>query len=121
MTDADMTSALSEVYGTATAPRPRTTPTFVSLISVDSGTPVSQWGNDEDSVVLLRSSLGAAFQVVVTSTRLVALAKVADAEAVRLEQREAPLREIARQKQDTEDARTAQEKARAVNKATFRP
>jgi hypothetical protein len=86
-----------------------------------SGTPVSQWGTAEYSVVLVRPSFGAGFQVVVTSTQLDELAKAADAEAVRLDQREAPLREIARQKQDAEDARAAREKARAANKATFRP
>jgi hypothetical protein len=121
MTDADMIGALSEVYGPATTPRPRTPPTFVSRIDVTSGTPVSQWGNAEYSVVLLRPSFGAAFQVVVTSTQLDELARAADAEAVRLDQREAPLREVARQKQDAEDARLSKEKARAANKATFRP
>jgi hypothetical protein len=121
MTDADMIGALTEVYGPATTPKPRTSPTFLSRIDVTAGTPVSQWGNAEYSVVLLRPSFGAAFQVVVTSTQLDELARAADAEAVRLDQREAPLREIARQKQDAEDAHAAQEKARAVNKATFRP
>ncbi len=82
---------------------------------------MSQWGNAEYSVVLLRPSFGAGFQVVVTSTPLDALARKADVEAVRLDQRDAPLREIARQKQDAEDARASQEKARTANKATFRP
>lgn len=121
MTDADMIGALTEVYGPATTPKPRTAPTFMSRIDVTSGTPVSQWGNAEYSVVLLRPSFGAAFQVVVTSTQLDELARAADAEAVRLDQREAPLREIARQKRDAEDARAAQEKARVTNKSTFRP
>jgi hypothetical protein len=121
LTDADMIGALTEVYGPATTPKPRTTPTFLSRIDVASGTPVSQWGNAEYSVVLLRPSFGAGFQVVVTSTQLDELARAADAEAVRLDLREAPLREIARQKQDAEDARAAQDKARTANKATFRP
>jgi len=121
LTDADMIGALTELYGTATTPKPRTAPTLMSRIDVTSGTPVSQWGNAEYSVVLVRPSFGAAFQVVVTSTELDELARAADAEAVRIDQREAPLREIARQKQDAEDARASQEKARAANKATFRP
>jgi hypothetical protein len=121
LTDADMIAALTDVYGPAAAPKSRTPSTFVSLIDITSGTPVSQWGNADYSVVLLRPSFGAGFQVVVTSTHLDALARTADAEAVRLDQRDAPLREIARQKQDAEDARASQEKARTANKATFRP
>jgi hypothetical protein len=93
----------------------------VSLIDITSGIAVSQWGNAEYSVVLLRPSFGAGFQVVVTSIPLDALARKADAEAVRLDQRDAPLREIARQKQDADNARASQEKARTANKATFRP
>jgi hypothetical protein len=121
LTDADMIGALTEVYGPASTPKSRTPSTFVSLIDITSGTPVSQWGNAEYSVVLLRPSFGAGFQVVVTSIPLDALARKADAEAVRLDQRDAPLREIARQKQDADDARASQEKARTANKATFRP
>jgi hypothetical protein len=121
LTDADMIGALTEVYGPATTPKPRTASTFMSRLDVTSGTPVSQWGDAEYSVVLVRPSFGAAFQVIVTSTKLDELARAADAEAVRLDQREAPLREIARLKQDADDARVSQEKARAANKATFRP
>jgi hypothetical protein len=121
LTDADMIAALTDVYGPATPPKPKAPPAFLSLIDITSGTPVSQWGTAEYSVVLLRPSFGAGFQVVVTSIPLDALARKADAEAVRLDQREAPLREIARQKQDADDVRASQEKARATNKATFRP
>jgi hypothetical protein len=121
MTEADMIAALSEVYGPATTPKPKTAPTFMSRIDVTSGTPVSQWGNAEYSVVLIRPSFGTGYQVVVTSTQLDELARAADAEAVRLDQREAPRREIERKRQDADDARAAQEKARAANKPTFRP
>jgi hypothetical protein len=38
-----------------------------------------------------------------------------------LDDREAPQREIARQKKETEDARASQEKSRVANKAAFRP
>jgi hypothetical protein len=121
LTDADMIGALSELYGTASTPRPRTASAVLSKIDVMSGIPVSQWGTAEYTVVLVRPTFGAGFQVVVTSTQLDELARAADAEAVRLDQSEAPLREIARRKQDTEDAHAAQEKARIANKATFRP
>jgi hypothetical protein len=123
MTDADMIAALTEVYGpvAAPAPKPKTTPIFLSSIELVSGTPISQWGDSEYSVVLLRPSFGPGFQLIVTSTPLNALAKSADVEAARLDEREAPSREIARQKQEAEAARASQEKARTANKATFRP
>jgi hypothetical protein len=123
LTGADMISALTEVYGPVTTPTPtpKTAPTFASSIDVTWGTPVSQWGNADYSVVLLRSSFGTGYQVVVTSTELAALARSAAVEAARLDEREAPLREIARQKQEAEATRASQEKARAANKATFRP
>jgi hypothetical protein len=38
-----------------------------------------------------------------------------------LDDREAPQREAARQKQDADDRRAAEEKARSTNKAIFRP
>lgn len=56
-----------------------------------------------------------------TSNELDALARSAAALAVRLDQRQEPQRAIAQQKKDEDDARTAQEKARVTNKATFRP
>lgn len=43
------------------------------------------------------------------------------AEAVRLDEQEAPRREIERQKKQAEESRAALEKVRLVNKATFRP
>jgi hypothetical protein len=123
MTDADMISALTDVYGPVTTPmpKPKTAQTFASSLDVTSGVLVSQWGNAEYSVVLLRSSFGIGYQVVVTSTPLEALARSADAEAARLDVLEAPVRELARKKQEADAALASQEKARAANKATFRP
>jgi len=57
----------------------------------------------------------------VTSPRLDALARSAETEAARLDERDAPKRELARQKKDADDKRAAQEKARFANKALFRP
>ena len=59
--------------------------------------------------------------MIVTSLHLDALARRAEAEAVRLDERDAPKREIARQKKEVDDTRAAQEKARLANKAGFRP
>jgi hypothetical protein len=59
--------------------------------------------------------------MIVTMPRLDALARAAETQSLRLDAREAPQREIARQKKEVDDARTSQEKARVTNKATFRP
>ena len=61
------------------------------------------------------------FRLVVALTRLETLARTATAAAVRLDTDEAPQREIDRQKRAAADAAAAQEKAKAENKAQFRP
>ena len=59
--------------------------------------------------------------MIVASPRLEALARTADAQAIRLDEQEAPRLEIARLKKQTEDARASEEKSRTANKAAFRP
>jgi hypothetical protein len=122
LTDADMIDALSIEYG------PRLKPAGVgasraepSRVEKESGTPVARWGDADYSVVLYRSSYRSGLRIIVTSPRLDALARTADALAVQLDEREAPQRELARQKKETEDARASDEKARLANKAVFRP
>jgi len=119
MTTADMIAALSEMYGSPASPQTRGT--SASAIGVQSGAPVSRWGNDEYSVALLRTSFGDGFRVVVTSTALEALARTADAQAALLDEREAPQRAAAKQQKDAEEARALEEKTRTANKAAFRP
>jgi hypothetical protein len=121
MTDGDMIDALSVAYG---SPLPssgaKKAAAVASQIDIESGTPIARWGDADYSVVLYRSSY-ATFRVIVASPRLEALARTADAQAVRLDEREAPQRELARQKKEVEDIRASQEKARLANKAAFRP
>jgi hypothetical protein len=121
MTDADMIEAISTAYGPALRPAAKKARTVVSQLEEESGTPVARWGDAEYSVVLYRSSYASEFRIIVTSPRLDALARSADAQAIRLDEREAPQREIARQKKEVEDTRLSQEKARIANKAAFRP
>ena len=59
--------------------------------------------------------------MLVFSKRLDPLAQAAIVEAIRLDEREAPQREIALQKQQDEEKRAGQAKARLVNKPAFRP
>lgn len=55
------------------------------------------------------------------SPKLEALARTASAQAIRLDDREAPQRELARQKKEVAESRASEEKTRLVNKAAFRP
>jgi len=120
LTDADMIAAISMAYGPPLRPAKRTQ-TIVTQIDDESGPPVARWGDADYAVVLYRSSYPSGFRMIVTSPRLEALSRNAAAQAIRLDQREAPQRELARQKKEVEDARIADEKARATNKAAFRP
>ena len=67
------------------------------------------------------SSYREVFRLIVTDPALDDLARKATTQAVRLDEREAPNREIARQKKERDDGRAAAEKARVANKAVFRP
>ena len=121
MTDSDMIEAISETYGSALLPGLKRTPTVAPQIETESGTPIARWGGADYSVVLYRSSYASEFRIIVTSPQLEALARTADAQAIRLNEREAPQREIARRKKEMDDTRESQEKSRLANKATFRP
>jgi hypothetical protein len=61
------------------------------------------------------------FGLVLLSKRLDALTTVAHAEAILLDEREAPAREMARQQQRSDDDRLKEEAVRRVNKAAFKP
>lgn len=121
MTDADMIDALSTEYGPRLKPAVGGSSSVTSQVEQESGTPVARWGAADYSVVLYRSSYRSGLRIIVTSPRLETLARTAAAQATRLDESEAPRREIARQKKEAEDARLSEEKARTANKATFRP
>jgi len=90
-------------------------------VSSEDGTRLAGWGSDDYAATLYRASYATGFRMVITSIRLNALARTAEAEAVRLDAREAPQRERERQQKEAEDARTSEEKARLANKAAFKP
>jgi len=121
MTDGDLIEALSQAYGPPLKSGVKRTFPSASAADAEAGVAVARWEGADYAVVLYRSSYATAFKVIVTLPKLDAMARTADAESVRLDARDAPRREIARQKKEVEDARATQEKARAVNKATFRP
>jgi hypothetical protein len=120
MTDSDLIDAISTEYGPRLKAGARS-PAVVSRVEEESGTPVARWGDAGFAVALYRSPYESGVRIIVTSPRLEALARTANTRATLLDDREAPAREAARQKKETDAARDSQEKARVANKAAFRP
>ena len=120
MTDADLVEAMTVMYGAPLKRGVRTVPAVGSEIEQESGTLVARWGAADYAVALYRSSYASGFRIIVASPRLQALARTAIAQSNRLDARDAPGLEIARQKKEAEDLRVAQAKARLANKAAFK-
>jgi hypothetical protein len=120
LTTEDVVEALSAKYGTATKPAAEV---IVSSSQVynDSEVVIARWEDSQYSFNLFRSSYEPTFGMVAFSKRLDALARAAIAEAIRLDEQEAPQREIERQKEQDAKDRTGKEKARLANKPNFRP
>lgn len=120
MTDADMIDAVSQIYGAPASPKVPPA-TIAAHDEVTASRTVARWTDGTYSATLSRWAYGAAFRLTVESIPLAALARTADAQALILDARDAPLLEAARVKQEEQNRRDAQEKARATNKATFQP
>jgi hypothetical protein len=120
MTTEDVVEAFSTKYGDAT--RPAAEISFSSShVYNDSEVVLARWEDSRYSFNLFRSSYQPTFGMVAFSKRLDALARAAIVEAIRLDEQEAPQREIERQKKAEEESRAAQQKARLANKPNFRP
>jgi len=116
LTVEDMIESISANYGPATRPAAE-----ISFGYADHANILARWEDSQYSVNLVRSSYGLSFAMVVFSKRLDAVAQAAITDAIRIEKEEAPQREIERQKKQDEETRVAHDKARLVNKPTFRP
>ena len=120
LTTEDVVEAMSAIYGTAT--RPAAEITFSSSqVYNDSEVVIARWEDSQYSFNLFRSSYQPTFGIVGFSKRLDALARAAIAEAIRLDEQEAPQREIERQKKQDAKDRAEAAKARLANKPNFRP
>ena len=120
LTTKDIVEAVSARYGSATNPASEITFSS-SQVYNDSEVVIARWENSQYSFNLFRSSYQPTFGMVGYSKRLDALARAAIVEAIRLDEQEAPQREIARQQKQDEENRGEQAKARLVNKPNFRP
>ncbi len=121
LTDEDMIEALSAKYGPATRPVAKIILFSSFQVYNDSEKVIARWEDSQYSFNLFRSSYQPTFGMLVFSKRLDPLAQAAIVEAIRLDEQEAPAREIALQKKQDQENRVEQDKARLVNKAAFRP
>ena len=121
LTDEDLIEAISAKYGTPTTPVAKVISSSASQRYSDSEKVIARWEDSQYSFNLFRFSYGSAPGMLVFSKGLEALAQVAIIEALRLNDQEAPQREIDRQKKQDEETRAAGQKARPANKAKFRP
>ena len=121
LTNEDLVGAISATYGSPTRPAARTI-TFSSAQGYSETEKIlARWEDAQYSFNLFRSSYQPNFGMVVFSKRLDAIARLAIVNSIRLDQQEAPQREIERQKKEAQENRTTEEKARLTNKANFRP
>lgn len=120
LTTKDVVEAISTEYGTATEPAAEITFSS-SHVYNDSEVVIARWEDSQYSFNLFRSSYQPTFGMVAFSKRLDALARAAIVEAIRLDEQEAPQREIERQKKADDENHAAQQKARVANKPNFRP
>lgn len=116
MTEDDMVGAVSARYGTGTRLYPEIDlPTHDPYMSPEKI--VARWEDPQSSVVLFRANSSDSFGLVVSSKRLDAEAEAAIAESVKLDEEQAPQKEIDRQKKVADDLDIARQK----NMKTFRP
>lgn len=118
LTAEDLISAISAQYGTATKPDAEIM--FPSLYQ-ETVKVIARWEDSQYSLDLVRSSYQHSFGIVVWAKRLDALARTATTEALRLDEQEAPQRELEHNKREEAENLMQQERARQVNKPGFRP
>jgi hypothetical protein len=121
LTDQDLIEAISAKYGKPTMPVATIISSSSSQPYPDSEKVLARWDNSEYSLNLFHFSYRSSYGMQIFSKRLDTLAMTAIAESIRLDNLEAPQREIERQKKEDEEKFTAGRKARTANKASFRP
>jgi hypothetical protein len=120
MKDADIIQAVAVIYGAPSTTPMKNAPAPAQFVG-EAGESIARWHDDAHSVILYRSPYTLQFRLIVTAGHLDRLARAAGERAVLQDQRDAPKRELAREKQARDEAQAALEKARAANKSAFRP
>ena len=116
LTDEDVIRIVSAKYGVAT--RPLASVDFPANPSYDATQKViARWEDSEYSLNLIRPSRSDAFAIVMFDKRLDTQAAASIAESVKLEQQEAPQKEVERAKKEADDLEAERQK----NIKTLRP
>jgi len=119
LTKEDMIASLTAMYGLRSmAP---SAPQRPAIDSLDTPTVLATWRQGDTRIALQQSTYGGTFGLVIVSVPLEVLARKAQATAVTIDAREAPLREAARAKAQADAEKAAAVKTRTTNKATFKP
>jgi hypothetical protein len=121
LNDQDLIEGISAKYGTPITPVATIISSSSSHTYSDNEKVIARWEDSECSLNLFRFSYRSSYGMLVFSKRLDVLAKSAIAESIRLNDLEAPKREIERQKKQAEEKHAAGQKARPANKVSFRP
>ncbi len=122
LTNDDVIESITATYGVPVLSSARTSGSAPLGAGVPMETTVvAQWEDASSLLTLLRGTYSPEFQLVLISKTLNARARDAIRDALRLDDEEAPQREIDRRKKDAVNARAVLDKARVVNKAAFRP
>ncbi len=121
LTNQDLVDAISAKYGTSTVPVAQVISSSSSQVYDDSEKVIARWEDSQYSVNLFHFTYKSDFGMLLFSKRLDALASAAIAQAIHMNEQEAPQREIERQKKQDEEKLAAGQKARPANKAGFRP
>jgi hypothetical protein len=106
LTDADLIESISAKYGTPTTPVEKIISSSPTQAYSDSEKVLARWEDSEYSYNLFRSSFGSVPGMLIFSKRLDALAQVAIVQAIRLNEQEAPQREIGLNQKDPECCRS---------------
>jgi hypothetical protein len=120
LTKDDMIESLTAVYG------PRSTPDVAAsprsgVDRFETPTALARWRQGDTSVTLQQLPYGGGFGLMILSEPLDAVARKAQAAALRMDAVEAPAREAARARAQADADTAAAEKTRTANKAVFTP
>lgn len=119
LTEADMTDAVSGVYGPVSTPLTREmifNSGYTSTVRT-----IAQWRDSQSIISLVGFTFGRGFGLIVSSATNGILAERAITESERLDRVEAPQRAQEQREKEAADAQVRDEKSRLVNKPGFRP
>ena len=122
LTNADIIAAVSAVYGPAAlTPAASLGPAAVPPGMINATTALARWQSTDYEFTLMREVYPATFRLIGVSRAVAAVARVDEADAVRLDAQEAPRRRAEQAVADAERRKAADDKTRTTNKGEFHP